>query len=100
MAQFENQVTKLPKDQEGKEKLGFADLLLMCLDKVPPQGVTYSEMASSLDLVSKLKKLKPKGLIEIPSEQLPGVKEKVESMRWNKIDEELIAFSKYVVSLN
>ena len=89
MIEFENKETSLIK--EGDEKMTYADLIILCVNKPVETGITIQEMKENFRLID----IAEKGGKQLSFEDadFAVLKNKITTMRWGANHRDIITFA-------
>lgn len=93
MKTFENKPTELT-DQD--QKLGYANLALICLNSIPSEGLSPLEMANRIKVITPLTEMELNKSIELEDADYNVLLACAKSTRWRMIHPDIVAFNKYL----
>jgi len=92
-------VNKPLKSKKFPKDFTYADLVLICLDNPPAQGIKISEMAERIAVYNTFKIAKRAPSIQVTKEEITTILLLIQDMKWTVIDAELVNFFEYLQSL-
>jgi hypothetical protein len=95
MRHFQDQKTTI---KDGDTILKYSDLIKLCLEKAPVQGLNIEQMRKNMKILDKFEKMKS-GKLELEELEWATIKAAVGAFPWAMMHKDIIALGDYLDSV-
>ncbi len=97
MVTLKNKITEIKKNE--KEKLSYFDLMKVCAEQAPKEGLKIQQINKRIRIINALEKEK-EGKVEMEDADFDELKSLVVNFTWGIVHKDIVNFYNYIQNLN